>query len=170
MIHSSSRISIYPTSKSLPQESYDKCKKVVIRAISTHLESLFKVQEAKTEEMENTSYIYGLLLSACGLTTMKMRNHHSYYIKTKVSHVIPVPGFRWSQILVPGRFCASNLVELQILDFETVQHCDGTTASLKMAWVKNLYENWWKTIPSRDGFWYFPTARLQKLCFQDSQN
>ena len=67
------------------QESYDSCKKMVINAITTQLESLFEVQQTKTEEMDDASRGYGLLLSACGLRTEKMRAQYSTKIKENVS-------------------------------------------------------------------------------------
>ena len=78
--------------KSLLQESYDYCKKGVLLEIKTQLESLFKVQSTpKSEEMEDASRGYGLLLHAFGLRTEEMRAKYSAKIKTKVSlHVIHV--------------------------------------------------------------------------------
>ena len=60
--------------------------------MKTQLESLFKVQSTpKSEEMEDASRGYGLLLHAFGLRTEEMRAKYSAKIKTKVSlHVIHV--------------------------------------------------------------------------------
>ena len=48
------------------------------------LESLFAVQPTKTEEMEDASRGYGLLLSAFHLRTKEMRDQYSVLIKEKV--------------------------------------------------------------------------------------
>ena len=66
------------------QEAYDRSKKIVIRTISSKLESLFEVQETKTGEMEDASRGYGLLLHAFSLRMKETRAHHSEAIKTKV--------------------------------------------------------------------------------------
>ena len=58
--------------KSLLQESYDKCKEAVIHHISAQLESLFVNQSKKTEEMDDATRGYGLLLHAFGLRTDEM--------------------------------------------------------------------------------------------------
>ena len=73
--------------KSLLQESYDRCKRAVFHEIKTQLESLFVVQStAKSEEMEDASRGYGLLLHAFGLRTEEIRAKYSAKIKGKVSH------------------------------------------------------------------------------------
>ena len=66
------------------QEAYDRSKKMVIRTISYGLDSLFRVQETKTEGMEDASRGYGLLLHAFGLRRKEIRAHHSQAIKTEV--------------------------------------------------------------------------------------
>jgi len=66
------------------QEAYDRSKEIVIRTISSKLESLFEVQETKTEEMEDASRGYGLLLHAFSLRRKEIRAHHSEAIKTEV--------------------------------------------------------------------------------------
>ena len=72
--------------KSLLQESYDYCKKGVLIEIKTQLESLFKVQSTpKSEEMEDASRGYGLLLHAFGLRTEEIKAKYSTLIKGKVS-------------------------------------------------------------------------------------
>ena len=78
--------------KSLLQESYDYCKKVVLIEIRTQLESLFVVQSIPPSEgMEDASRGYGLLLHAFGLRTEEIRAKYSAKIKEKVSfHVIYV--------------------------------------------------------------------------------
>ena len=48
------------------------------------LESLFAVQPTKTEEMEDASRGYGLLLYAFGLRTKEMRDQYSAQLKAKV--------------------------------------------------------------------------------------
>ena len=53
--------------------------------ISAQLESLFVVQPTKSEEMEDASRGYGLLLHASALRTEEMRARWSAKIKAKVS-------------------------------------------------------------------------------------
>ena len=78
---------VYLNIKKYPlQESYDYCKKGVLREIKTQLQSLFAVQSTpKSEEMEDASRGYGLLLHAFGLRTERKRTEYSAAIKTKVS-------------------------------------------------------------------------------------
>ena len=66
------------------QEAYDRSKKIVIDTISSGLESLFRVQKAKTEGMEDASRGYGLLLHAFSLRMKETRAHHSEAIKIEV--------------------------------------------------------------------------------------
>ena len=58
---------------------------MAIQYISTELESLFEVQLERTEEMDDASRGYGLLLHAFGLRTEEMRAQYSKDIKTKVT-------------------------------------------------------------------------------------
>ena len=66
------------------QEAYDRSKRIVIRTISSKLESLFQVQETKTEEMEDASRGYGLLLHAFSLRRKESQAQHAEAIKTEV--------------------------------------------------------------------------------------
>ena len=65
--------------------------KITVLCIShpTHLDmqlhTLFVVQSKKTEELEQLSRGYGLLLSASGLKTEEMRDEYSTEIKKKVN-------------------------------------------------------------------------------------
>ena len=68
----------------IPQEAYDRSKKIVIHTISSGLESLFRVQKTKTEEMEDASRGYGLLLHAFSLRMKEIRAQHAEAIKTEV--------------------------------------------------------------------------------------
>ena len=65
-------------------QAYDRSTKIVIRTISSKLESLFQVQENKTEEMEDASTGYGLLLCAFSLRTKETRAQRAEAIKTEV--------------------------------------------------------------------------------------
>lgn len=66
------------------QEAYNESRKVVIHEIIAKLKSLFSVQP-KTEEMEDASRGYGMLLHACGLTTQEKRASHCKAIKAQVT-------------------------------------------------------------------------------------
>ena len=79
---------ILTSRKSLLQESYDYCKKGVLHEIRTELESLFVAPRPKSEEMEDASRGYGLLLHAVGLRTEEKRTEYSAAIKTKVSLLV----------------------------------------------------------------------------------
>ena len=63
------------------------------------LESLFVVQPTKTEEMEDASRGYGLLLHAFGLRTKEMRDQYSAQFKAKV-------GLKLSMISACGKVIA----------------------------------------------------------------
>ena len=65
------------------QEAYDRSKDTVIKLISSELKSLFKVQETKTEEMEDASRGYGLLLHAFSLRMKERRARYSKSIKAE---------------------------------------------------------------------------------------
>ena len=69
---------------SILQEAYDKSKEIVIHTISSKLESLFQVQKTKTEEMEDASRGYGLLLHAFSLRMKELRAQHAEAIKREV--------------------------------------------------------------------------------------
>jgi len=66
------------------QEAYDRSKDTVIHIISSELESLFQVQKAKTEEMEDASRGYELLLHAFSLRMKEIRAQYSEAIKVEV--------------------------------------------------------------------------------------
>ena len=63
---------------------YCNCEEAVIHHISAQLHTLFEVQSKKTEELEDTSRVYGQHLHTCGLRTDEMRALYSANIKAKV--------------------------------------------------------------------------------------
>jgi len=69
------------------QEAYKRSKKIVIRTISSKLESLFEVQKAKTEEMEDAGRGFGLLLHAFSLRMKEIRAQHAEAIKAEVRDI-----------------------------------------------------------------------------------
>ena len=68
------------------QEAYDRSKDTVIHIISSELESLFQVQKAKTEVMEDASRGYELLLHAFSLRMKEIRAQYSEAIKAEVRY------------------------------------------------------------------------------------